>query len=247
MQLNLAPSGLNPQKIPNEDSRLSEMDDTNLFFLSRMNGFDRTDTGQRFVYGLNNGFYGPQKTRLFWFIGQSQRLNKRKGSVIGDQQHTSDYVTKIQIYPSEYLKIHYRGRFSKKGDNRLSEITTNLGKPLFCLSTTYIFVTKDDTPIQKDIRQLNWSLSSHFHENWKVAFSQNKNLVRSQKNSSANMASLMYENDCFQTSFGVFQTRYRDRDLRPDKGFLVQFSFKNLGTFKPTSSGNFPNMTTRTL
>ena len=247
MQLNLAPSGLNPQKIPNEDSRLSELDDTNLFFLSRMNGFDRTDTGQRFVYGLNNGFYGPQRTRLFWFIGQSQRLNKRKGSIIGDQQHTSDYVTKIQVYPSEYFKIHYRGRFSKRGDNQLSEVTTNLGKPLFCLSSTYIFVTKNDTPIQKDIRQVNWSLSSHFLENWKVSFSQNQNLVRSQKNSSANMASLMYENDCFQTSFGIFQTRYRDRDLHPDKGFLIQFSFKNLGTFKPTSSGNFPNMTTRTL
>lgn len=247
MQVNVSPSGLNDSKIPNEDSRLSELDDTNLFFLSRMNGFDRTDTGQRFVYGLNNGFYGPKNTRVFWFFGQSQRINRRGGELIGDRKHASDYVTRLQVYPSEYFKVHYRGRFTKEGNNRLSEITTNLGKPIFTLSTTYIFVNKRDTPIQREIRQLNWHLSSQFHENWRIGFSQNQNLVRSQKNSKAHMASLMYENDCFQTSLGVFQTSYRDRDIRPDKGFLVQFSFKNLGVFKPTSSGSFPNMTTRTL
>jgi LPS-assembly protein len=247
MQLNLSPNGMNPKRIPNEDSRLSELDDTNLFFLSRMNGLDRTDSGNRFVYGLNQGFYGPGSTRLFWFLGQSQRLNPNKSKIIGDSRgYASNYVTRVQIYPSDFLKIHYRGRFTQQGTNRLSEVTTNIGKPIFYVGTTYIAVHKDDTPLNQPIRQLNFHITSRLSDHWRVTFSQNQNLVRSQKNSRAHMASLGFDNDCFEASLGIFQTQYRDRDLRPDSGFLLTFSFKNLGTFKPLSSST-ASMTTRRL
>lgn len=247
MQLNLAPSGLNPTKIPNEDSRLSELDDVNLFFLSRMNGFDQTDSGQRFVYGLNNSFYGPNKIKLNWFIGQSKRLNRRVVRIIGEREQSSDYVTRVQLFPSEWFRIHYRGRFSPKGSNRFSEITTNFGKPILSLNSSYIFVTKFDTPGTQDIKQVNMQLSSKIHENWLITLTQNRNLAKAQKSAQANMLSIAYENDCFQTSIGVFQTKYRDRDIKPSKGFLIQFSFKNLGTVRPLASSSFPTILTRRL
>ena len=65
-------------KIPNEDSTIFELDDTNLFQSNRFNGIDRTDTGYRIVYGFNNTLLFSQTKEHFFFLGQSCRLDGRQ-------------------------------------------------------------------------------------------------------------------------------------------------------------------------
>jgi len=248
-QMVVSPKEQNLGRIPNEDSRFSELDDLNLFYVNRMNGYDRTDTGRRFVYGINNGFIGNKGRRLFVFLGQSYRLDRYNVSLIGDHKKASDYVTRIQVVPIEWFKIHYRGRFEREHmQNRFSEVTTNFGVPRLNLSQTIAFLDRRDTPNGADIKQMNWQLASQINENWSASLLQSKNYAKGQKNALANMASLVYQNECFQVSLGVFRSRFRDRDIKPDTGFLLQFKFKNLGGFQPYNTGtNMPNITLRKL
>ncbi len=247
-QVVASPNGLNPAKIPNEDSRLSELEDLNLFYIERMNGFDRADSGRRFVYGVNTGLYGSSSRRITLFLGQSYRLDRQGVDLIGDHKNASDYVTRLQFVPIQWMRLHYRGRFDRyKLQNRFSEITANFGYPIFTVNTTYVYVDKRDTPSKQPMNQINWQALSKINDEWSVAFTQSKNLSRLEKNARAHMASAVYQNDCFQLSFGVYRTQFRDRDIRPDTGVLLQFNFKNLGTFKPFSSGGYPNVSLRTI
>ncbi len=247
-QIVASPSGLNPGKIPNEDSRFSELDDLNLFFIDRMNGFDRTDSGRRFVYGVNTGFYGAQGRRVVLFLGQSYRLNKRGVDLIGDHKKASDYVTRLQCVPVEWLRLHYRGRFdNKKVQNRFSEVGANFGYPLLNLNTSYIYVDKKETPSGQPINQINWQVMSKITDEWSLGFTRTQNLSRIERSARAYMASAVYENDCFQMSLGFYHTGYHDRDIKPDTGALLQFNFKNLGSFKPLSSSSFPTVSFRNI
>ncbi len=247
-QVVASPSGLNPGKIPNEDCRFSEMDDLNLFYMERMNGLDRTDTGQRVVYGINTGLYGTRNRRMTLFLGQSYRLNERRVDLIGDKKHASDYVTRVQCVPIEWMRLHYRGRFDQhQMENRFSEIAVNLGYPIFTVNTSYVFVDKRETPLGQTINQINWQVLSKITDEWSIGFTRSQNLSRLEKNARAYMASGIYQNDCFQLSIGFYHTQYRDRDIHPDSGVLLQFNFKNLGAFKPFSSGSFPSVAFRNV
>lgn len=249
LQFVASPNGLNPIKIPNEDSRFSELDDLNVFFLDRMNGLDKVDTGQRFVYGINTGLYGRSMRRVTAFIGQSYRFNHQKPNLIGDRCRLSDYVARLQIVPIKWFRLHYRGRFDNKSfRNTFSEISSNMGVPIFSINSSYVFFDRHHTHhLKHTIQQVNWQVSSQITETWKIAFTKTQNLSKEEKNAKAYIASGVYQNDCFQMSLGIYRTHFRDRDLRPDTGFLLEFNFKNLGTFKPISSGSFPSVSFRNI
>ena len=70
-QLVAAPDTGNTGKIPNEDSRAFELDDTNLFLSDRFPGLDRKDTGSRATYGANWSAYLPDGSYVNAFLGQS--------------------------------------------------------------------------------------------------------------------------------------------------------------------------------
>jgi LPS-assembly protein len=243
-----SPSGNNPVKIPNEDCRLSELDDLNLFFINRMSGYDRVDNGIRVVYGLNNSFYDRRYRSVSVFVGKSQRLNNRSVDLFGDYRKSSDLVIRSRLITAPWFKVHYRGRLDHKNYHpKLTEIGTNIGKPLLQLNTNYVFVKKTETLLNQDIHQLNWQLLSKVNDHWSLGFTQSRNLIKHQRANLAHMLNVSYENDCFKVTAGVYKTGYRDRDIRPDSGFLVQFNFKNLGTIQPLSTGSVPNISFRNL
>ncbi|MBX9977063.1 MAG: hypothetical protein K2X98_02285, partial [Alphaproteobacteria bacterium] len=126
--------------------------------------------------------------------------------------------------------------------NRFSEVTANLGYPIFTVNTTYVYVDKRETPLGQPINQINWQVTSKITDAWSIGFTRSQNLSRLEKNARAYMASGIYQNDCFQLSLGFYRTHYSDRDIKPDSGVLLQFNFKNLGVFKPFSSGSFPGV-----
>src|SRR3546814_14244691 len=69
----LAPSDVNPDRIPNEDSSNLEFDDFNLFETNRFPGYDRIEGGQRVTYGLRGAIYGLDGGKVEAFLGQRVR------------------------------------------------------------------------------------------------------------------------------------------------------------------------------
>ena len=103
------------RKIPNEDSRDFELDDTNLFRPNRFAGLDRLEGGARFNYGLRTATYF-QQGYISAFGGQSYRprrnIDFNQGSGLDD--HFSDVVGRVEVMPVDELRLLYRFRLDKE-------------------------------------------------------------------------------------------------------------------------------------
>lgn len=239
----LAPLNLNRKRLPNEDSRMFALDDTSLFLPNRFDGIDLVDEGSRGVLGADNHLHWGQEQRASLFLGQSYRLDHRSvaGRDQGESHFASDYITRVLYQPNDWWVFFSRGAFVQKNMRpRYSETGACFGKPILKLDTSYIHASKGLNGSSSTISQVNWQISSTFAENWKVSVAQIRNTKQFKKGILATFVGLTYEDDCFTTKFSFYRSHYSDRDIKPDSGFLLQFSLKNLGSFTPSSAPTYP-------
>ena len=238
-----APVGLNRKRLPNEDSRMFTLDDTSLFLPNRFDGIDLVDEGQRGVLGADNHIRWGQQQRASVFFGQSYRFDRKVviGRNQGETKFASDYISRVLYQPNEWWVFFVRSAFIRSNFHpRYAECGASLGKPIFKLDTSYVHAKKGLSGSTSMISQINWQLSSAINENWKVSVAQIRNLKRIQKGVLASFIGVAYEDDCFTSKFSFYRSHYRDRDIRPDTGFLLQFNLKNLGSFTPSSAPTYP-------
>ncbi|MDH5411852.1 MAG: LPS assembly protein LptD, partial [Alphaproteobacteria bacterium] len=141
-----APNNGNPFEIPQEDSVVVELDDTNLFSEDQIPGLDRVDTGQRAVYGLKAGLYGEHGGRVTSFFGQSYRLDNDAN--IGDTSDLhngkSDYVGRLLISPDKYMDLLYRFRLAERNFELLrGETSVAIGPPSLRVTGDHIYITAE--------------------------------------------------------------------------------------------------------
>lgn len=239
-----SPVNSSVKKIPNEDSTIFELDDINLFQANRFNGIDRTDSGYRVVYGFDNDFTLPQQRNIGIFFGQSRRLDRRQvvSKDQGEDQKSSDYIGRLRIRPISWLVARYRVAIKPKAHHpRYSELGISIGEKALKLDLGHVYLNKTATIKNQSLSQVNWQLSSQVIDNWSLSFAQIKNLNKvSGGNSLASFMLASYKDECFQFDAGIYKTAYRDRDIRPDSGFLLQLAFKNLGSFTPVAAPKYP-------
>jgi LPS-assembly protein len=240
-----SPQKLNNLHIPNEDSNTFELDDTTLFLMNRFHGVDRVDVGQRAVYGVDNTIQLPKQRSFSVFLGQSRRLDHRQAILknLGEDQNQSDYIARIKIRPASWFSTRYRTALqpSKKMRQRYSEWGAVFGKKRLQLDVGFMYLDKTANLRNENVSQVNWQLKSQLTEIWSFSFAQIRNLNRQKNRASlANFLQATYHDECFKMDLGIYKTETQDRDIRPDSGFLVQLSFKNLGGFAPATAPMYP-------
>lgn len=244
-QIIVSSKGLNPRSIPNEDSVGFEFSDSNLFSPSRIPGKDMVDEGSRADYGLQ--MYSKGTTIGDWeaFLGQTFNLNGRdKGltyQMQGLNHRSSDYVARLNTTPIPgWLEFHYKGRFSRQNlENRFAQLGGSVGPPLLKFGSDYIFVSKKaGAPNMNDFRQLSFTVSSKFLENWSAKIGGRYDFSRDRFNKKtpkggklSQSAELAFQDDCLLVRLAVARNFYRDRDLKPGTEATLSFEFKNLGKF----------------
>lgn len=239
----IAPQNLNRRRLPNEDSRFFSLDDTSIFLPNRFDGIDLVDQGQRGVLGVDNHVRWGEQQRASIFMGQSYRFDHKVviGKNQGEGRLASDYISRVLYQPNEWWVIFMRGAFMREHMRpRYTEWGASFGKPVLKLDVSYVHAKRGLNDSTSMISQANWQLSSAINENWKISVAQIRNMKRFQKGVLASFIGLNYEDDCFESKLSLYRSHYRDRDLRPDMGFFLQFSFKNLGSFTPSSAPLYP-------
>lgn len=227
----VAPSGGNPEAIPNEDSQDIEFDDTNLFSANRFTGLDRVEGGTRLVYGLNLGLLGMGGGSSTAFVGQSYRLRDesafRPGS--GLDESLSDYVTRLQVSPGDYMDLLWRTRLDKDDFViRRNEILTTAGVPEFRLHADYVYADGAEATQEFGKReQIAFGASSQFSRYWSISAAMRRDLAQ-ETNLSQGVA-LTYADECFVMTTTVSRTFTRDRDIAPSDTIMFRFVFKHLG------------------
>lgn len=239
----VAPNKLNRKSMPNEDSRLFTLDDTSLFLPNRFDGLDKVDQGRRVVYGADNHFGFADKQKASLFLGQSYRLDRKTvaGYSQGESKSASDFITRLLYSPKNWLTLFSRAAFLHNHlKSRYSEFGACVGQPKLQFDLAYTHAKRGLNNSETMVSQVSWQVSSKLCDDWQLSISQIRNLQRFKKGILATFAGISYEDDCFTSKLNLYKSHYRDRDIKPDTGFMLQFSFKNLGTFTPSSTTSYP-------
>jgi len=102
-------------KVPNEDARAVDLEDSNLFALNRFPGYDRWEDSTRFTYGLDYSLDLPGIS-INATIGQSYRLSSKPtifpdGTGLTDRW--SDIVGRTEVRFRDFVSFVHRYRLDK--------------------------------------------------------------------------------------------------------------------------------------
>ncbi|MDB3952364.1 LPS assembly protein LptD [Alphaproteobacteria bacterium] len=225
-------NGGNTLDIPDEDSKVFEEDDTNLFNIDRLPGLDRVEGGQRGIYGIKFGLFGQNFGHNTAFIGQTYRFNNDEELLANHNINAgfSDIVGRVDIKPHKYIDLLYRfrlehGTFSP----RRNEFAFVVGPKAFKVSGDYTFLdngTGNGSSSQRE--EIKASISSQITRFWSLKGSTHRDL-NANDGSLRHSIGLQYEDECF--TFDITGTRsfIRDADIRPSDSILFKFILKHLG------------------
>ena len=229
----LSPNPRNTSKIPNEDSKNFEFDDTNLSSPKRFPGLDRIDGGARLHYGLKWGVYGGGGGYTTAFIGQSYR--PRRDATFeprsGLEDNFSDVVGRVAVRPTTSLNLTYLFRLRKDDLSfERNEVTASIGPPALHLSTRYIFVDEGagsgEFPAREEITP---SLSSRLTKFWSVNANATIDLSQGSEMRTFGFGLTYQCEDCFIFTLRFTRNLLVDRDVRPSDTFTVRLQFATLG------------------
>jgi LPS-assembly protein len=234
-----APNNGNPAEIPQEDSVVVELDDTNLFSKDQIPGLDRVDTGQRAVYGLKAGLYGEGGGRLTGFFGQSYRLDNDdlNGDTSDLHNGKSDYVGRLLISPDKYMDLLYRFRLAENDFDLLrGETSVAIGPPSFRLTGDHIYIaTETSNGLYPDRQEVNADLSSQLTDYWSVGLNTRRDLTRD-GGPLEHGVRITYEDECFRLAAKFRRDFTSSVDVEEETVFSIEMVFKNLGNVSAEQS-----------
>ena len=228
-QLVLSPDCCNSRKIPNEDSRTFEWDETKLFSPDRFSGFDRVDAGSRVNYGLQWTGYGKEGGRAEVYLGQSYQFirSNDEPEASGIHERFTDVVGRVTLAPSKYFDGTYRFRFDTDGRKMArQEVDLNAGVPELSVSLAYVQLAGNGDFGSRE--QLSGNVSTKLFDYWSASAGVRYNFKADRINGVR--ASFGYNDECFGLNLSAQYTPEPDTEVSSGKfAAFVTFSFKNLG------------------
>jgi LPS-assembly protein len=234
VQAILSPTGLNPEKIPNEDSQDLEFDDTNVFASNRFTGLDRVEEGPRLNYGLKLGLYGANGGRTTALFGQTLRAKEDDALVAGSglERNLSDYVGRILVSPGPYLDFAYRFRLdSETFSPHRNELDLVAGPEFLRLSLTYLRIepSASDSNVEtfNTREELLANAVLYVTPFWRLQAGTRQDLTDGGQTLSID-GSLTYEDECFLASVRALRRYTRSRDVEPDTSVVFSLMLKGV-------------------
>ncbi|MFN0046617.1 MAG: LPS-assembly protein LptD [Sphingorhabdus sp.] len=243
VQLVAAPSVKN-LKIPNEDSRAVELEDSNLFALNRFPGYDRFEDDYRVTYGFD---WALRKTNFTADIniGQSYRLSNR-ASIFPDGTGLSDKVSDI-VGRSEFrfkdiVKLTHRFRLDK--DNlaiRRNEVDATIGSRGTYVQAGYLKLNRNIGPTVEDLsdrEEIRLAGRVRVARYWSVFGSTIIDLTDTTEDTTTladgfdpirHRLGVAYDDDCLSLSLTWRRDYQPTGDARRGNSFLFRLAFRNLG------------------
>jgi len=231
-------------RIPNEDARAIELEDSNLFALNRFPGYDRWEDGTRVTYGAD--WVVDLPTVAFrTTIGQSYRLSDKEsifpeGTGLSDR--FSDIVGRTTVKLGRRLNFVHRFRLDKDSlDIQRNEVDAVFGGRQTYATIGYLRLDRDiDLGVEdlRDREEIRLGGRWRFARYWSVFGSAVIDLTNEDEDPASNAdgyepvrhrLGFAYDDDCIE--IGVTWRRDYDAsgDFRRGNTFLFRVALKNLG------------------
>ncbi|NML92088.1 LPS-assembly protein LptD [Novosphingobium olei] len=230
--------------IPNEDSRATDLEDSNLFSLNRFPGYDRIEDGLRFTYGFDY-----QLTRPGWrfstTIGQSYRLSNDRTLLpegTGLSNRMSDIVGRTDIRFRDIVQLTHRFRLDKSTFAlRRNEFDATIGSHRTYVEVGYLKLNRNiDTSFEdlRDREELRVAGRVAFAKYWSAFVSSVINLTDKSEDPTQSSdgfqilrhrIGVAYTDDCLDLAFTWRRDYITTGDATKGNSYLISLSFKNLG------------------
>jgi LPS-assembly protein len=230
--------------IPNEDSRAIDLEDSNLFALNRLSGYDRWEDTSRVTYGAEWNYNRP-KLEVRAIVGQSYRLSMEPALLppgTGLSDRFSDYVGRVSVRYGSFLELTERFRLDKDNLTILRhEVDATIGGRATYVQVGYLKLNRNiDTSIEdlRDRSEIRLAARLKLARYWSLFGSTVVDLTRRKDDPTANAdgyepvrhrLGLLYENECM--SLGVTWRKDYDPtgDARRGSTFSLRLALKNIG------------------
>lgn len=243
------------------DSRSLVFDDSNLFEVDRLSGFDRVETGTRVNYGLQYTLQAFSGGSIRALAGQSYHLSGENiyrspgfdpdgrfnySPLSGLETSRSDYVLGLYISPSPIFRAIAQARFDEQTlEVKRSDVFASLNYGPMIAQASYSFVAANPTliasssapsSIVKDQQDIIGQLGFRVTDNWSVLGQVRYDIDAQER--LQDVLQVRYADDCFVLTATFTETFITnvDRDLRPDRSVMLRFELKNLGDFRYKTS-----------
>lgn len=222
------PVGGNSVAIPNEDNRVVELTDTNIFATQRMPGYDTIDSGSRVAYGLRSHMLFPEGETFDAMLAQSYNADETpfpNSRVLGEE--FSDYIGRVGF---SYAPVSVSYRFALDRDTYAatrSEVWGSYIQPRFQLTGAYL--TVKNSPYISDSEEVFGTALVKLDDTWSLYGNGRRDLNFDSMVSAA--GGIIYANECFSLLTQMQRVYTRDRDIEPSSEVSIRLGFKNFGEF----------------
>jgi LPS-assembly protein len=231
-------------KIPNEDSRAVDLEDSNIFALNRFPGYDRFEDDYRVTYGFD---WALRKTYFTADVnlGQSYRLSNQAsifpdGTGLSDE--ASDIVGRSEFRFKNIVKLTHRFRLDK--DNlafRRNEIDATVGSRGTYLQAGYLKLKRNIGPTLEDLKdreEIRLAGRVRVARFWSVFGSTILDLTGTNEDPTIlsdgfdpirHRLGVSYDDDCLSLSLTWRRDYQPVGDSQRGNSFLFRLAFRNLG------------------
>lgn len=240
--LQLAWADVSGDDVPDEDSRVMDFDEGNLFALDRFPGKDRSETGARLNIGLNysrtsenwefNGYVG----RILRFDDEYQFTES--SGLNGDW---SDWLVSGQVGISDTLTLTNRAVFDEDIDFARNELRLAVEAGAAQFASSYLWLEKDlEENRVRDVHEAVFTLEYDFNRHWAGAVESRWDIDFDRV--SRTDVGLTYRNECLTVDLSVSQ-RYESAasdDATYDFGLAISlngFGSNNANKYARSCSG----------
>ena len=232
ISLIVAPTGGNPSELSNEDSRVFELTDANIFSANRFAGLDRWEGGSRINYGLKWTLETPN-IRSEILVGQSYRFVRQSelfpdGSGLSGK--FSDVVGRWDLAFGKSIDIAHRFRLDKNSLRvRRNEIDVAMRVASGRLSVGYFQLNRDrEIAGLEDREEVRASAQFRIKNAWSLFGSVTRDLTGGDRPVSHGVG-LLYSDECLEFSLAWRKSFTSDRDIVPGSSINFRIRLKNLG------------------
>jgi LPS-assembly protein len=226
----VAPYGGNGSGIHNEDSQVTEFDETNLFDSSHFAGLDAFEEGPRLNLGLRYERISPGGLNFDASVGRVLRLRAADEFTSGSglDHAISDWVGAWSASYDPYVTVRQRLRINDSFAITRNEIGAELTFGRLALETSYIFLESDTSIDAPDDREeLAGRASVRIDRNWSVSGEVRRDIENGDFVEAA--VGLTYANECCEIALFVKRDFTSSDDAPASTSVGVQVKLFTLG------------------
>jgi LPS-assembly protein len=226
----LAWADVSGDAVPNDDSRVVDFDEGNLFALDRFPGEDRSETGTRVNLGVAYTRIG-QEWELNGYAGRIYRFDDlfQFDDATGLNGEWSDWLVSGQIGLGDVLRVTNRAVFDDTFDVARNELRLALEAGSAEFATSYLWIVAEPQ-VNRDsnVHEAIFTAGYEFNRHW-VGALETRWDIEDERLSRTDL-DLTYRNECIAVDLYVSRRLDSASSIEPSYDFGLELSLQGFGS-----------------